>query len=102
MDYVLKKSKKFGGRPGPLLLIIMDGVGIGKQDKGDAMWKAQPSFDNDIKDQLDKSISGERVDFFDAQLAVAVRIRLPKALLNEDKIVRLGYRQGAVFEILCG
>ena len=31
MDLQLKKLAHFSGRPGPLLLVIMDGVGIGKQ-----------------------------------------------------------------------
>jgi len=42
MDYKLKKLTGFGGRPGPLVLVIMDGVGIGKKDKGDAFHLANP------------------------------------------------------------
>ena len=30
-NYILKKHHSFNGRPGPALLIIMDGVGIGRQ-----------------------------------------------------------------------
>jgi 2,3-bisphosphoglycerate-independent phosphoglycerate mutase len=42
MDYTLKELDNFKGRTGPLLLIIMDGVGIGKKDKGDAVFAANP------------------------------------------------------------
>ncbi len=51
MSLKLEKSKKFSGRPGPLLLIIMDGVGIGKQDESDAVFLA----DTPCLDQLKKS-----------------------------------------------
>lgn len=36
----LKKSSKFSGRKGPLVLIIMDGVGIGKDNAGNAFKNA--------------------------------------------------------------
>lgn len=39
----LKKLSNFSGRPGPLLLIIMDGVGIGKRDDSDGVFLAKPS-----------------------------------------------------------
>ncbi|NHJ46741.1 MAG: 2,3-bisphosphoglycerate-independent phosphoglycerate mutase [Asgard group archaeon] len=42
MSYILKKSAKFAGRKGPLLLIIMDGIGIGKNDEGNAVFLAKP------------------------------------------------------------
>jgi 2,3-bisphosphoglycerate-independent phosphoglycerate mutase len=42
-EYTLKKLSNFQPRPGPLLVVIMDGVGIGKHDKGDAFYAAQPS-----------------------------------------------------------
>lgn len=42
MDYTLKKLPNFSGRKGPLVFIIMDGIGIGKRDKGDAVWAAEP------------------------------------------------------------
>ena len=38
----LKKLSNFSGRPGPLLLIIMDGVGIGKRDDSDGVFLAKP------------------------------------------------------------
>src|SRR5271167_3937574 len=37
----LKKLGNFSGRPGPLLLIIMDGVGIGKHDDSDGVFLAK-------------------------------------------------------------
>lgn len=42
MDYTLEKLSSFSGREGPLLLIIMDGLGIGKKDKGNAVFLADP------------------------------------------------------------
>ncbi len=42
MDYTLEKHPTFSGREGPLLLIIMDGLGIGKKDKGNAVFLANP------------------------------------------------------------
>jgi len=40
MDLKLKKLEKFHERKGPLLLIIMDGVGIGKDYEGNAVLRA--------------------------------------------------------------
>ncbi len=40
MQLSLKKLKNFHGRKGPLLLIIMDGVGLGKEYDGNAVYKA--------------------------------------------------------------
>lgn len=51
MSYSLKKLKNFHGRPGPLLLIIMDGIGIGKQDESDGVYMAKTP----VLDQLFKS-----------------------------------------------
>ena len=46
MNLKLEKLKKFPGRKGPLLFIIMDGVGIGKQYEGNAVYKANtPTLD---------------------------------------------------------
>jgi 2,3-bisphosphoglycerate-independent phosphoglycerate mutase len=41
MALELKKNDKFAGRKGPLLLIIMDGVGIGKNDATNAVYMAK-------------------------------------------------------------
>ena len=51
MSLSLKKLKSFSGRKGPLLLIIMDGIGIGKADETNAVYKA----DTPHLDQLFKS-----------------------------------------------
>jgi len=46
MDLKLDKLKKFDGRKGPVLLVIMDGVGFGKQDESDAVYLAKtPNLD---------------------------------------------------------
>lgn len=46
MDLALKKLPNFRGRPGPLLLIIMDGIGIGKDHPGNAVFMAKkPTLD---------------------------------------------------------
>jgi 2,3-bisphosphoglycerate-independent phosphoglycerate mutase len=46
MSLQLKKLKSFHGRKGPLLLIIMDGIGIGRQDETNAVYMAKtPTLD---------------------------------------------------------
>ncbi len=40
MSLELKSLKNFSGRKGPLLLIIMDGIGIGKDDDSNAVYLA--------------------------------------------------------------
>lgn len=53
MKLELKKNEKFQGRRGPLLLIIMDGIGIGKQDESNAVYLARtPNLDNLMKSNL--------------------------------------------------
>ncbi|UYP44330.1 2,3-bisphosphoglycerate-independent phosphoglycerate mutase [Candidatus Lokiarchaeum ossiferum] len=42
-EYHLEPLPSFRGRKGPLLVIIMDGVGIGKKDAGDAFYQAHPT-----------------------------------------------------------
>jgi 2,3-bisphosphoglycerate-independent phosphoglycerate mutase len=42
MEHRLLKIKHFSGPTGPLLLIILDGIGIGKKDEGDAVHLAEP------------------------------------------------------------
>ncbi len=44
----LKRLDEFSGRKGPLLLIIMDGVGIGKQDASDGVYMANPPNLNEL------------------------------------------------------
>ena len=42
----LKAWRKFQGRPGPLLIVVMDGVGIGRQDESNAVHLARtPTLD---------------------------------------------------------
>lgn len=41
MSYELKKLTNFKGRPGPLLLVILDGVGLGKNDESDGVHLAK-------------------------------------------------------------
>src|SRR3989338_2744846 len=53
MSLELKKLKNFPPRPGPLLLIILDGVGIGKQDASDGVFMAKtPCLDKLFKSKL--------------------------------------------------
>jgi len=40
-DWALKKHPTLAGVPGPVLVCIMDGVGCGRQDEGDAVWLAR-------------------------------------------------------------
>lgn len=48
MIETLKKIKSFSGRPGPLLLIILDGVGLGKQDDSDGVFLARKPCLNEL------------------------------------------------------
>ena len=53
MSLHLDKLKYFHGRKGPLLLIIMDGIGIGKPDETNAVWLAKtPNLDKLFKSEL--------------------------------------------------
>ena len=46
MNYTLPKSPDFPGRDGPVVLCILDGVGLGLQDGGDAVYQAHtPTLD---------------------------------------------------------
>ena len=50
MSLHLEKLESFSGRKGPLLLIIMDGVGIGKKDETNAVYMADtPNLDKLFK-----------------------------------------------------
>jgi 2,3-bisphosphoglycerate-independent phosphoglycerate mutase len=45
-DWTLKKHPRFAGVPGPVLVCVMDGVGCGHHDEGDAVWLARtPTLD---------------------------------------------------------
>jgi len=53
MSLHLEKLKSFRGRKGPLLLIIMDGIGIGKADDSNAVYRAStPNLDQLFKSDL--------------------------------------------------
>ncbi len=53
MSLHLKKLKSFQGRKGPLLLIIIDGAGIGKEDETNAVYRAAtPHLDQLLKSPL--------------------------------------------------
>ena len=53
MPLTLKKLKSFSGRKGPLLLIIMDGVGIGRKDESNAVYLARtPVLDHLFQSRL--------------------------------------------------
>jgi 2,3-bisphosphoglycerate-independent phosphoglycerate mutase len=53
MSLNLDKLKTFHGRKGPLLLIIMDGIAIGKNDETNAVYKADtPNLDKLYKSDL--------------------------------------------------
>ena len=55
MDSHLKLNpfKNFHGRKGPLLLVILDGVGLGKRDDSDGVFLAKtPCLDSLMKSQL--------------------------------------------------
>ena len=53
MSLHLKKLKNFKGRKGPLLFIIMDGVGIGKNDDSNAVYLAKtPTLDKLLQSKL--------------------------------------------------
>jgi 2,3-bisphosphoglycerate-independent phosphoglycerate mutase len=46
MQLKLDRMESFSGRKGPLLLIIMDGIGIGREDEGNAVYLAKtPNLD---------------------------------------------------------
>ena len=62
MSYDLLKSEKFAGRKGPLLLIIMDGVGIGKHDESDAVFTANtPCLDKLFKSELSTELQAHGI-----------------------------------------
>ncbi|OGX39161.1 MAG: phosphoglycerate mutase (2,3-diphosphoglycerate-independent) [Omnitrophica WOR_2 bacterium RIFCSPHIGHO2_02_FULL_50_17] len=49
----LKRIKGFQGRPGPLLLVILDGIGIGRRDESDGVFVARtPGLDTLMKSTL--------------------------------------------------
>jgi len=56
-QYSLKKRLNFNPNAGPVVLIIMDGVGIGKQDASDAVYLAKtPFLDTQTKSPLYRTL----------------------------------------------
>ena len=45
----LKSLENFSGRPGPLVLVIMDGVGIGNDNDDNAFYLAKTPFLDEIQ-----------------------------------------------------
>ncbi len=53
MSLELPHIKNFSGRQGPVLLVIMDGVGLGKRDESDGVFLAKtPTLDDLMKSKL--------------------------------------------------
>jgi 2,3-bisphosphoglycerate-independent phosphoglycerate mutase len=53
MSLELQRISNFSGRTGPLLLVIMDGVGLGKRDESDGVFLAKtPTLDELMKSKL--------------------------------------------------
>ncbi len=53
MSFKLNQCKHFKGRKGPLLLIIMDGVGLGKKDEADGLFRSKtPCLDQLFQSKL--------------------------------------------------
>lgn len=54
MSYKLKRLANFQGRQGPILLIILDGVGLGKEYDGNAVYLANPTTLNNLTKECQK------------------------------------------------
>ena len=50
----LKKLNKFSGREGPLVLIIMDGIGLGRNDDSNAFYLANTPFLDKLQSECPK------------------------------------------------
>ena len=56
-DWTLRKHPRFAGIPGPVLTVVMDGVGIGQRDEGDAVHLAHtPTLDALARGPLSTSL----------------------------------------------
>ncbi len=67
MSFTLKKHPRFPGRPGPLLVAVLDGVGIGNKDESDAVFLARTPY-------LDRLwADAARVPFDEPRVAAAER-----------------------------
>ncbi len=50
MSWLLKKHPRFPGRPGPLVVAVMDGVGVGTRDESDAVFLARTPLLDRLRD----------------------------------------------------
>ncbi|MCF6269472.1 MAG: 2,3-bisphosphoglycerate-independent phosphoglycerate mutase [Melioribacteraceae bacterium] len=58
MELKLNKLENFAGSKGPLLLVIMDGVGFGKKDESDAVYLAKtPNLDKLLESRLQTKLT---------------------------------------------
>ncbi len=53
-QFILKKLNNFSGREGPVVLIIMDGIGLGKKDDFNAFYLANTSFLDKLQSECPK------------------------------------------------
>ena len=53
-EYNLKKLKRFSGRKGPLVLIIMDGIGLGEKNDNNAFYLANTPFLDKLQEECPK------------------------------------------------
>ncbi len=50
-EWTLRRNGQFPGMPGPVVVCVMDGVGIGRRDESDAVWLARtPTLDRLARD----------------------------------------------------
>lgn len=70
-EYKLEKLDRFSGREGPLILIIMDGIGLGEQNKNNAFYRANTPF-------LDKlQVEGKKKDLYTTLKTHGTAVGLP-------------------------
>jgi len=61
MNLKLEKCDNFAGPKGPLLLMILDGVGIGKEYPGNAVYMAKtPTLDSLFRSELFTKLKASR------------------------------------------
>ncbi|MFX1311548.1 MAG: 2,3-bisphosphoglycerate-independent phosphoglycerate mutase [Promethearchaeota archaeon] len=53
-NFNLKRLRSFSGRKGPLVLIIMDGIGLGKRDESNAFYLADTPFLDKLQEECSK------------------------------------------------
>ncbi len=61
-DWTLRAHPSFSGVKGPVLTIVMDGVGCGRRDEGDAVWQARtPHLDRLATETLNTTLRAHGV-----------------------------------------